>query len=176
MSSGEFHRMNLNVAVIMPPGRERDQLVEHLTLRHCTVRVSDEVATFLARQGSDSCEIALLEFPFAGSGSPSELADALEAKRRDVKRLRENWPKLQMVVFADRDTQQATETLELGVRNIFLKPVNFEQLDGLLSAAGKSVAQQARQQREHASWARARRSRRPWTSPGAWRSPAPPRF
>jgi transcriptional regulator with GAF, ATPase, and Fis domain len=54
------------------------------------------------------------------------------------------------VVFADRDSQQATETLELGVRNIFLKPVNFAQLDGLLNAAGRSVAQQARQQREHA--------------------------
>ena len=142
--------MNLNVAVIMPPGRERDALVEHLTLRHCTVRVSDEVATYLARSGSDSCEIALMEFPPAGPGSPSELADALEAKRRDVKRLRENWPKVQMVVFADRDSQQATETLELGVRNIFLKPVNYAQLDGLLSAAGRSVAQQARQQREHA--------------------------
>jgi transcriptional regulator with GAF, ATPase, and Fis domain len=55
-----------------------------------------------------------------------------------------------MVVFADRDSQQATESLELGVRNIFLKPLNFTQLEGLLSAAGKSVAQQARQQRESA--------------------------
>jgi hypothetical protein len=96
--------MNLNVAVIMPPGRERDALVEHLTLRQCTVRVSEEVATYLARSGSDSCEIALLEFPPAGPGSPSELADALEAKRREVKRLRENWPKLQMVVFAESGT------------------------------------------------------------------------
>jgi len=142
--------MNLNVAVIMAPGRERDSLVEHLTLRQCTVRVADEVAQYLARSGSDSCEIALLEFAPVGSGSPEELAEILEEKRGSVRRLRENWPKLQMVVFADRDSQQATETLELGVRNIFLKPINFTQLDGLLTAAGRSVAQQARQQREHA--------------------------
>ena len=50
--------MNLNVAVIMPPGPERDALVEHLTLRQCTVRVADEVAPYLARSGNDSCEIA----------------------------------------------------------------------------------------------------------------------
>ena len=142
--------MNLNVAVIMAPGQERDALVEHLTMRQCTVRVADEVAQYLARFGSDSCEIALLEFAPVGAGSPAELAAILEEKRGSVRRLRENWPKLQMVVFADRDTQQATETLELGVRNIFLKPLNFSQLDGLLTAAGRSVAQQARQQREHA--------------------------
>jgi len=142
--------MNLTVAVIMPPGRERDSLVEHLNLRQVTVRVADEVDQFLARSGSDSCEIALLEFAPAAPGLPSALAEILEQKRRSVRRLRDNWPKLQMVVFADRDSQQATETLELGVRNIFLKPVNFAQLDGLLSAAGKSVAQQARHEREHA--------------------------
>jgi DNA-binding NtrC family response regulator len=142
--------MNLNVAVIMAPGRERDSLVEHLTMRQCTVRVADEIAQYLARSGSDSCEIALMEFPAAGAGSPDELKEILEEKRRSVRRLRENWPKVQMVVFADRDSQQATETLELGVRNIFLKPLNLTQLDGLLSAAGRSVAQQARQQREHA--------------------------
>jgi len=142
--------MNLNVAVIMAPGQERDSLVEHLTMRQCTVRVADEVAQFLARSGNDSCEIALLEFAPVGAGNPAELAAILEEKRASVRALRENWPKLQMVVFADRDTQQATETLELGVRNIFLKPLNFNQLDGLLTAAGRSVAQQARQQREHA--------------------------
>jgi len=142
--------MNLNVAVIMPPGRERDSLVEHLTLRQCTIRVTDEIEPFLARHANDSCEIALIEFAPGAPGIPAALAEALEAKRASIRRLRENWPKLQMVVFADRDTQQATETLELGVRNIFLKPLNFTQLDGLLSAAGKSVAQQARQQRETA--------------------------
>src|SRR5205085_8033399 len=129
---------------------ERDALVEHLTFRQCTVRVSDEVASYLARSGNESCEIALLEFAPAGEGTPAELAQVLEEKRRSVRRLRENWPKLQMVVFADRDSQQATETLELGVRNIFLKPIDWSQLDGLLNAAGRSVAQQARQQREHA--------------------------
>ena len=142
--------MNLNVAVIMPPGRERDSLVEHLASRQCTVKVCDEVELFLARHAGDSCEIALMEFPPDAPGLPAVLAESLEEKRRSVRRLRDNWPKLQMVVFADRDAQRATETLELGVRNIFLKPINFTQLDGLLSAAGRSVAQQARQQRESA--------------------------
>jgi DNA-binding NtrC family response regulator len=141
--------MNLNVAVIMPPGRERDSLVEHLKGRECMVRVADDVAQYLAR-GNDSCEIALVDFGPGAPGLPAAITQALEQKRAAVTRLKEQWPKLQLVVFADRDSQQATETLELGVRNIFLKPVNFPQLDGLLSAAGRSVAQQARQQREHA--------------------------
>jgi DNA-binding NtrC family response regulator len=141
--------MNLNVAVIMPPGRERDSLVEHLKGRECMVRVADDVAQYLAR-GNDPCEIALVDFGPGAPGLPAAITQALEQKRAAVTRLKEQWPKLQLVVFADRDSQQATETLELGVRNIFLKPVNFPQLDGLLSAAGRSVAQQARQQREHA--------------------------
>ena len=77
--------MNLTVAVIMPPGRERDSLVEHLTQRQVTVRVADEVDQFLARSGSDSCEIALLEFAPAAPGLPSALAEVLEAKRRSVR-------------------------------------------------------------------------------------------
>jgi len=142
--------MNLNVAVIMPPGLERDTLVEHLAGRECVVRVSDTVDLYLARSDSDSCELALLDFGPAAPGLPGAVAQMLEQKRQSVRRLRENWPKVQMVVFADRDSHQATETLELGVRNIFLKPVNFAQLDGLLTAAGRSLAQLARQQREHA--------------------------
>ncbi|HXL15320.1 MAG TPA: sigma-54 dependent transcriptional regulator [Methylomirabilota bacterium] len=142
--------MNLNVAVIMPPGPERDSLAEHLAGRECSVRVADTVAQHLARSGNESCEIALLDFGPGAPGLPSAIAQVLEQKRRAVRSLKENWPKLQLVVFADRDSQQATETLELGVRNIFLKPVNYTQLDGLLSAAGRSVAQQARQQHEHA--------------------------
>jgi transcriptional regulator with GAF, ATPase, and Fis domain len=142
--------MNLNVAVIMPPGPERDALAGHLTGRECSVRVSDTVALHLARSGNESCEIALLDFGPGAPGLPAALAEVLEQKRKAVRSLRENWPKLQMVVFADRDSQQATETLELGVRNIFLKPVNYTQLDGLLTAAARSVAQHARQQHEHA--------------------------
>ncbi len=142
--------MNLNVAVIMPSGRERDSLVEHLTSRECAVHVGDDVDQYLARSGNESCEIALLEFGPGAPGVPGALTQVLEKRREAIRHLKENWPKLQLVVFADRDSQQATETLELGVRNIFLKPVNFTQLDGLLSAAGRSVAQQARQQREHA--------------------------
>ncbi len=142
--------MNLNVAVIMPPGQERDGLVEHLAGREVVVRVADEVAQYIARAGNDSCEIALVDFGPVAPGLPAAIAQALEQKRAAVKRLKEHWPKLQLVVFADRDSQQATETLELGVRNIFLKPINYTQLDGLLTAAGRSVAQQARQQREHA--------------------------
>src|SRR2546428_5604449 len=142
--------MNLNVAVIMPPGQERDSLVEHLGGRECAVRVAHNVSQNLARGGSDFCEIALDDFGPASPGLPAAITQALEQKREAVRSLKENWPKLQLVVFADRDSQQATETLELGVRNIFLKPVNYTQLDGLLSAAGRSVAQQARQQHEHA--------------------------
>jgi len=142
--------MNLNVAVIMPPGQERDSLVEHLGDRECVVRVADNVAQHLARGGSDSCEIALVDFGPSSPGLPAAITQALEQKREAVRRLKEHWPKLQLVVFADRDSQQATETLELGVRNIFLKPINYPQLDSLLTAASRSVAQQARQQREHA--------------------------
>src|SRR5258705_4213144 len=142
--------MNLNIAVIMPPGNERDSLVEHITSRDCTVRVADHVPQYLARGGNDSCEIALVDFGPTASGLPAAITQALEQKRAAIRQLKDHWPKLQLVVLADRDTQQATETLELGVRNIFLKPVNLTQLEGLLSAAGRSVAQQARQQREHA--------------------------
>src|SRR2546426_112891 len=142
--------MNLDVAVIMPPGQERDSLVEHLGGRECAVRVADNVEQHLARGGSDFCEIALVDFGPGSPGLPAAITQALEQKREAVRRLKEHWPKLQLVVFADRDSQQATETLELGVRNIFLKPINYSQLDGLLSAAGRSVALQARQQRETA--------------------------
>jgi DNA-binding NtrC family response regulator len=147
---GSVHLMNLNVAVIMSPGQERDRLAEHLASRECVVRVADDVAHHLARSGNESCEIALVDFGPGAPGLPAVITQALEQKRGALQRLKAQWPKLQIVVFADRDSQQATETLELGVRNIFLKPINFPQLDGLLDAAGRSVAQQVRQQREHA--------------------------
>ncbi len=142
--------MNLNIAIIMPPGGERESLVEHVTSRECTVRVADNVPQYLARAGGDSCEVALLDFGPTAPGLPAAIAQALEQKRNAIRQLKEHWPKLQIVVLADRDSQQATDTLELGVRNVFLRPVNPAQLDNLLHAAGKSVAQQARQQREHA--------------------------
>ena len=142
--------MNLNVAVIMPPGQERDSLVGHLATRECAARVADTVAQYLARSGGEGCEIALVDFGPSAPTAPAATTQALEQKREAIQRLKQNWAKLQLVVFADRDSQQATETLELGVRNVFLKPINLQQLDGLLSAAGRSVAQQARQQLEHA--------------------------
>jgi DNA-binding NtrC family response regulator len=77
-------------------------------------------------------------------------ATPLDQKRDAIRGLKERWPKVQLVVLADRASQQAADTLELGVRNIFLKPLNVAQLDGLLRAAGRSVAQAARQQRETA--------------------------
>src|SRR5882672_6624951 len=142
--------MNLNVAVIMSPGDERDSLVDHLTARECAARVADTPAQYLGRYGNEGCEIGLLDFGPGTPGLPGSIAQALEQKRESIQRLKDNWPKLQLVVFADRDSQATTETLELGVRNIFLKPINYPQLDGLLNAAGRSVAQQARQQRETA--------------------------
>src|SRR2546428_13454985 len=142
--------MNLNVAVIMPPGQERDSLVEHLGGRECAVRVAHNVSQNLARGGSDFCEIALDDFGPASPGLPAAITQALEQKREAVRRLKEHWPKLQIVVFADRDSQQTTETLELGVRNIFLKPINFRRLDGLLTAAGRSGPLQAPHEREPA--------------------------
>src|SRR5882672_7464897 len=142
--------MNLNVAVIMSPGDERDSLVDHLTARECAARVADTPAQYLGRYGNEGCEIGLLDFGPGTPGLPGSIAQALEQKRESIQRLKDNWPKLQLVVFADRDSQATTETLELGVRNIFRSPINYPQLDGLLNAAGRSVAQQARQQRETA--------------------------
>jgi DNA-binding NtrC family response regulator len=132
--------MNLNVAVIMPPGPDRENLVAHVTREGCTVRVADDVPQHLARAREEPCEVALIDF---ATGS-------LEEKRDAVHDLKERWPRVQLVVLADRDTQAAAEVLELRVRNIFLKPIDTAQLDGLLRAAGRSVAQQVRQQRETA--------------------------
>ncbi len=133
--------MNLNVAIIMPPGHDRDALLEHVTSQECTVRVADNVPQYLARSKDEACEVALLDFA---------QATPLDAKRDAIQGLKESWPKVQLVVLADRASQQAADTLELGVRNIFLKPLNTTQLDGLLRAAGRSVVQAARQQRETA--------------------------
>ncbi len=143
--------MNLNVAIIMPPGPERDALAQHVAGEGCVVRVADHVAQHLARARDESCEVAVLDFAPAApaaAGAPGERARTIDQKRDAIGQLKDRWPKVQLVVLADRDSQHASETLELGVRNIFLKPINTTQLDGLLSAAGRSVVQAARQQRE----------------------------
>ena len=133
--------MNLNVAIIMPAGPEREKLIRHVEAEGCMVRSADYAAQLLARTKEETCEVAVLDF---------EGGSTLDQKRDAIRMLKDRWPKVQLVVLAERDSQHAAETLELGVRNIFLKPLNTTQLDGLLSAAGKSVAQQARRELETA--------------------------
>ena len=146
--------MNLNVGIIMPPGPQRDGLVAHVSGLGCAVRVADHADEFVARSGDDPCEVALLDFPRpappeatpppAGEAEPASLAQ----KRETIRTLKDRWPKVQLVVLSERASQDATETLELGIRNVLLKPLRTESLDGLLRAASRSVAQQVRQQRE----------------------------
>ena len=148
--------MNLNVGVIMPPGPERDDLVAQISGGSCVVRVADDALEFVGRSGDDPCEVAILDFPRAaragsaagnGAAGPGEPA-SLSTKREAIRLLKERWSRVQLVVLSERAGEEATETLELGVRNVLLKPVRIEALTGLLRAASKSVAQQARQQRE----------------------------
>jgi DNA-binding NtrC family response regulator len=143
--------MKLNVGIIMPPGQERDALLAHVTEQGCAVRVADRAEEFVARSGDDPCEVALLDFPRAKT-QPDSSADPapvpLEQKRDALRVLKDRWPKVQLVVLSERASRDATDTLELGIRNVLLKPLRMESLDGLLRAAGRSVAQQVRQQRE----------------------------
>ncbi|HET9950944.1 MAG TPA: sigma-54 dependent transcriptional regulator [Candidatus Eisenbacteria bacterium] len=144
--------MNLNVAVIMPAGPERDALVDHVATQKCAVQVADRVEDFLSRGGEEMCSLAILDFGDGslGSGRSSSFAPPSFAERRDaVRRLKERWPRMQLAAFLDRsNAAEAAEMNELGIRNLFLKPIRFDAVDGLLKAAGKSAVQQAREQRE----------------------------
>ena len=54
--------MNLNVAIIMPPGAERDGLVQHVAEHGCAVQVADDVSQLLARGGDEGCAVGILDF------------------------------------------------------------------------------------------------------------------
>ena len=143
--------MDLNVGVIMPPGPERDALVAQISGESCMVRVADDAAEFTARLGDEPCEVAILDFPRGSrdaSVGPAGEPASLSTKREAIRVLKERWARVQLVILSERGSEEATETLELGVRNVLLKPVRTESLTGLLRAASRSVAQQARQQRE----------------------------
>jgi DNA-binding NtrC family response regulator len=143
--------MDLNVGVIMPPGPERDALVAQISGESCVVRVADDAAGFAAGPGDEPCEVAILDFPRGprdGATGPAGEPASLATKRDAIRILKERWSRVQLVILSERASEEATETLELGVRNVLLKPVRAESLTGLLRAASRSVAQQARQQRE----------------------------
>jgi two-component system response regulator AtoC len=143
--------MNLNVGVIMPPGPERDALVGHISSGGSAVRVADTAEEFVSRAGDDPCEVAILDFPRRAEAPASATGGeppSLEEKRAALRVMKDRWPRVQLVILSERASQDAAETLELGVRNVLLKPVRTESLDGLLRAASKSVAQVKRQQRE----------------------------
>jgi DNA-binding NtrC family response regulator len=144
--------MNLNVGIIMPPGPEREDLVAHVSAGGWSVRVADRVDQFVARSGDEPCEVAILDFPHGeaapGAPSPDGESASLVMKRDALRAMKDRWPRVQLVILSERASQDAAETLELGVRNVFLKPVRLESLDGLLRAASKSVAQLKHQQRE----------------------------
>jgi DNA-binding NtrC family response regulator len=131
--------LNIHVAVVMPPGTERDSLVRHITDQGCAVTVDDHPAELMTR-AEENAQLAILDF----NGDFGE-------GREIVRRLKERHPRMQLALWLDRSAADlAAEMNELGIRNIFLKPVRFEPIDGLLRAAGKSAAQAARQQRETA--------------------------
>jgi DNA-binding NtrC family response regulator len=136
----------------MPAGPERDALVDHVATQKCAVQVADRVEDFLSRGGEEMCSLAILDFGDGslGSGRSSSFAPSSFAERRDaVRRLKERWPRMQLAAFLDRsNAAEAAEMNELGIRNLFLKPIRFDAVDGLLKAAGKSAVQQAREQRE----------------------------
>ncbi|MEK7317001.1 MAG: sigma-54 dependent transcriptional regulator [Candidatus Eisenbacteria bacterium] len=144
--------MNLNVAIVMPAGPERDALVDHVATQKCEVQVADRVEDFLSRGGEEMCSLAILDFGDGslGSGRSSTHDMPSFAERRDaVRRLKERWPRMQLAAFLDRsNAAEAAEMNELGIRNLFLKPIRFDAVEGLLKAAGRSAVQQAREQRE----------------------------
>jgi DNA-binding NtrC family response regulator len=144
--------LNLNVAVVMPPGAEREGLVEHIGRQGGAVQVADGVEDFLARGSGEGCSVAILDFGPGGSadtGPGGEPASDEFTRKEAIRGIKDRWPRLQLALFLDRSAAaEAAEMNELGIRNIFLKPVRHEPIDGLLRAAGKSAAQQARQQRE----------------------------
>jgi len=136
----------------MPAGPERDALVDHVATQKCAVQVADRVEDFLSLGGEEMCSLAILDFGDGalGSGRSSSFVPPSFAERRDsVRRLKERWPRMQLAAFLDRsNAAEAAEMNELGIRNLFLKPIRYDAVDGLLKAAGKSAVQQAREQRE----------------------------
>ena len=136
----------------MPAGPERDALVDHVATQKCAVQVADRVEDFLARGGEEMCSLAILDFGDGslGSGRSSSPEISSFAERREtVRRLKERWPRMQLAAFLDRsNAAEAAEMNELGIRNLFLKPIRYDAVEGLLKAAGRSAVQQAREQRE----------------------------
>ena len=157
--------MSLNVAIIMPPGTERDGLVQHVEGQGCAVQVADDVSQLLARGGDEGCAVGILDFGEALDGGSTNGAAANwaapggsgganqdhPARREAVRLLKQRSPRMQLALWLDRSAAaEGAEMNELGIRNIFLKPIRFEAIDGLLKAAGKSASQHAREQRETA--------------------------
>ena len=92
--------MNLNVAVIMPPGAERESLQAYLERHHAAVVLADNVDQFLATRVEEACALGVLDF---GSGRGGE-DHGYPADRRDaVRRLKERWPKMQLALWLERD-------------------------------------------------------------------------
>ncbi len=146
--------MNLNVAIIMPSGSERDRLAEHVEGQGCAVQIADDVTQFLARGGEEGCSLGILDFGEAHAGGTTNGAPGApgQGERREaVRLLKQRAPRMQLALWLDRaEAADGAEMNELGIRNIFLKPVRFEPIDGILKAAGRSAVQQVREQRESA--------------------------
>ena len=156
--------MNLNVAIIMPPGTERDGLVRHVEEQGYGVQIADDVSQLIARGEDEGCSVGILDFGETveagptngaayGAGSDGSLgADPNQGARREaVRLLKQRSPRMQLALWLDRSAAAVgAEMNELGIRNIFLKPIRFDAIDGLLKAAGKSASQHAREQRETA--------------------------
>jgi DNA-binding NtrC family response regulator len=142
--------LNLNVAIIMPAGPELYALVDHVATQKCAVQVADRVEDFLSLGGEEMCSLAILDFGDGTSGSGRSTSMPSFTERREwVRRLKERWPRMQLAAWLDRSyAAEAAEMNELGIRNVYLKPIRYEAVDGLLKAAGKSAVQQAREQRE----------------------------
>jgi len=147
--------LNLNVAIIMPAGPDRDRLAEHVEGQGCAVQVADDVTQFLERGQDEGCALGILDFGEAHAGGTTNgaagAAPGLGERREAVRLLKQRSPRLQLALWLDRsEAAEGAEMNELGIRNIYLKPVRYEPIDGLLRAAGRSVGQQAREQRETA--------------------------
>jgi hypothetical protein len=157
--------LNLNVAIIMPPGTERDGLVRHVEEHGCAVQVADDVSQLLARGGDDGCSVGILDFGDAleGGGTGGAATNGAASggaggavldqgmRREAVRLLKQRSPRMQLALWLDRSAAaEGAEMNELGIRNIFLKPIRFEPIEILLKAAGKSAGQHAREQRETA--------------------------
>ena len=136
----------------MPPGTERETLAQGIEGQGCTVLVADHVDDFSALPGSDRCSLAILDFgsdAMLGVGGSTSLK--IGDRREAVRLLKGRSPRMQLALWLDRSAAaEAAEMNELGIRNIYLKPVRFEPIQGLLQAAARSAAQHARQQRETA--------------------------